>query len=146
MQSLINQVVNNFFQENLAFENRTAQSEDLAFMHVSKISLSDSSKDEFFYVMVHDKLANDIAFAMLFEENPDDETIVDLVNETANLIIGNLKVALYEEYGVDNMKLSTPEYLGYFEYNLNKKFINSYGFMVNNHPFIIGQMTKVLVA
>jgi len=144
MQSFISKAVNNFFQENLAFENRTAQSEDLAFMHVSKISLSDSSKDELFYVMVHDKLAKDIAYAMLFDENPDDETIVDLVNETANLIIGNLKVALSEKNGVDNLKLSTPEYLGYFEYKLDKEFINLHKFIVNNHPFIIGQMTKVL--
>jgi len=145
MQSFINKAVNNFFQDNLAFENRTAQSEDLAFMHVSKISLSDSSKDELFYVMVHDKLAKDIAYAMLFDENPDDETIVDLVNETANLIIGNLKLQLSHESNGADLRLSTPKYLGFIDARENnEEYLNSYNFSINSYPLTIGHISKII--
>jgi len=144
MEKFIIQAVDNFFRDNLNFDTTVEDSIELRSSYVSKISLGYEDKDEVFYLILDSDLSKEIASTMLFDEEPDDETIKDLVNETANLIIGNLKMIICEAKGIADIELSTPKYLGYFECELKKEFMNSYGFLVNNHPLMIGQMSKVI--
>jgi CheY-specific phosphatase CheX len=144
MEKFIIQAVDNFFRDNLNFDTTVKDSIELRSSYVSKISLGYEDKDEVFYLILDSELSKEIASTMLFDEEPDDETIKDLVNETANLIIGNLKMIICEAKGLDDIELSTPKYLGCFEYALKKEFMNSYRFLVNNHPLMIGQMSKVI--
>ena len=144
MKEYIEKSVGNFFKENLAFETCAKDDIDLQSVYISKISLNYSDKDENFYLILDSKLAKEISSVMLFDDDPDIDTIKDLVNETANLIIGNLKMVICEDKGVDDIELSTPKYIGYFEHELKKDFLNSYRFLVNNYPFMIGQTTKVI--
>jgi len=144
MRELIIKSVENFFRENLAFDTVSKEKIELRSVYISKISLGFEDKDENFYLILGSSLVKEIASAMLFERDPDDDTIKDLVNETANLIIGNLKMLLCEDSGLDDIELSTPEFLGYFEHEFKKEFMNSYRFLVNNHPLMIGQTTKVI--
>ena len=73
---------------------------DIVFSNTKKTILIYSSRD---------LLAN-VANILLFEENPDEDCLIDLNNEIANLVVGQSKVlASNESY---NYKIATPIFDG----------------------------------
>jgi len=73
---------------------------DIVFADIKKTVLIYSSKD----------LLVNVANILLFEKNPNEDCIIDLNNEIANLIVGQSKVlASNENY---NYKIATPIFNG----------------------------------
>lgn len=59
---------------------------------------------------IPEKSLKKMAFLFLFEEDPDAETLEDLIKEISNIVIGKSKV-----YAADdglNFKIKTPQFLG----------------------------------
>lgn len=77
--------------------------------YMSKISMIGEQTDVF---MVFNRAFLLIASQeMLFEENPDEQTLEDIARELANLTVGRAKVIAQEENR--NFNISTPTYLGH---------------------------------
>lgn len=77
--------------------------------YMSKISMIGEQTDVF---MVFNKTFLTIASQeLLFEENPDEQTLEDMARELANLSIGRAKVIAQEQNR--NFNISTPTYLGH---------------------------------
>ncbi|RDU57305.1 chemotaxis protein CheX [Helicobacter sp. MIT 99-5507] len=80
---------------------------------VSKIRLDSRT----FYIATNKALLLKFALDFLNEENPSNDTLIDISKEMANIAIGKAKV-LYEESGIV-LKLGIPEFIG-------NKIINNY--------------------
>ncbi len=61
-------------------------------------------------VYINRKSLNKMALLFLFEENPDEAALVDLIREITNLIVGKAKV-IAQEKGVA-FDIGTPEFIG----------------------------------
>lgn len=60
-------------------------------------------------VYINKESLSKMAYLFLFEEDPDDETLKDLIKEISNLIVGKAKVVAAAE-GL-NFDISTPDFI-----------------------------------
>jgi len=69
--------------------------------------------DENLTISIHilPKSLKKMAYLFLFEENPDEEILQDLICEITNLIVGRAKVYAAERHKL-HFNISTPNYLG----------------------------------
>jgi CheY-specific phosphatase CheX len=59
---------------------------------------------------IPEKSLTKMAFLFLFEENPDTETLEDLIKEITNIIVGKSK--MYATDNGINYKIKTPQFVG----------------------------------
>lgn len=69
-----------------------------------------STQEEHFYFCFDYQFLLSLSTAMLFDDNPSEEDLLDLSKEVANLVIGHAKVLL-EQQGV-HIQITTPISLG----------------------------------
>ena len=62
-------------------------------------------------VFVREKSLRTMAFLFLYEEEPTDEVLEDLIREIANIVVGRAKVTASERHGV-KFDISTPTFHG----------------------------------
>jgi len=127
----------NFFNNILGLDILECKTDSYKNFLYSKISIyADEIKYDILFFLKKEtiKLISNI---LLFEENPDEQTMIDILKEVANLIGGTAKTLIEDSDEDLEYKLSTPEYLGSINdikaLNLDKKFAKK----VKNRCFVI---------
>lgn len=133
----IEKAVENFFISTLEVGCQEANQESVEDIYTTKIQITNFNKEYSFYLCMGEPILKKLASQLLFEEEPSQDTIIDLVNESANLIVGNAKV-LWEEAEGAELTLTTPEYQGFFEKSFSKEFDKKIFFQADNQPIMIG--------
>ena len=138
LETYTDKAVENFFQNTLELPCQNEQREQLSEIYTTQITINHEGKEYQFFICMGEKMLKTLSQHLLFEDNPDQETLIDLLNESANLIIGNAKVLWEESDAGVNLKLTTPEYQGYFEQNLSKEFDKKLFFNADSESIMIG--------
>ena len=112
LSKYIKDASDNFFTNVLGLEINECKTHQFKNMLCSKISIYKNDEIFDFIFLFKKRTANLICEPLLFEENPDDDTITDVLKESANLIAGTAKTMLEEYDKKSSYTLSTPEYLG----------------------------------
>ncbi len=92
MIDVLSKATHNFIEHQLREASTEEQQCDAQKMYQADIDLicsGETKKAHFYYT---NDFIQAVSMAMLFEEASDDETIIDLVNETTNLIAGSAKI------------------------------------------------------
>ena len=138
LETYTDKAVENFFQNTLELSCQSEQKEELSELYTTQITINHEGKEHQFFIGMGEKMLKVLAQHLLFEDEPDQETMIDLLNESANLIVGNAKL-IWEEYDASaSLKLTTPEYQGYFEENLSKEFDEKLFFNAGSESIMIG--------
>ncbi len=145
MREIIQKAAENFFVSTLGLGFSVQDETIVSGVYVSKISLINEGKKHLFYLCLDEALLLEISNVMFMDENPSQDTLIDLSNESANLIVGNAKILL-SSGDLETIKLGTPEYQGYWEYEYAKTFDERYFFDVENHTVFIGLETVAVDA
>jgi hypothetical protein len=143
MVKYLEKAVENFFVSTLGLGYSICEADEIDDIYLTKISLLHESERLDFTIALSQKLINQISSVLLFEDEPDVDTAIDLLKEVANLIIGNLKM-VWEESEEVSLELSTPEYMGYFSEPLSMEFDEGVMIEVDGERLLIG-MDKVRV-
>jgi CheY-specific phosphatase CheX len=130
--------VENFFENTLEISCRVEEKERLSDIYTTQIGISHNDEAYYFFIGMGENMLKILSSKLLFEEEPDQETMIDLLNESANLIIGNAKVLWEESEEGVVLQLTTPEYQGYFEENLSKEFEKRRFFNADSESIMIG--------
>jgi len=111
MKVILIRAIRNLFVEQIELKPQPFRVEDLNGTHyVSSIELK-SEKDKennIFKIFLSEDLLKKVCSVLLFEDEPDTETLEDMGTEVANQIIGNAKV-LVESVKQEVLKLSIPK-------------------------------------
>ncbi len=134
----IDKAVENFFENTLEVKCKAYENEQLEDIYTTMITISKKDKAYSFFLCMGEPMLKRLSSHLLFEDNPDQDTIIDLLNESANLIIGNAKVLWEEEEHAVNLQLTTPEYQGFFEKNFSKEFEKKLFFEADSDAIMIG--------
>ncbi len=137
MEKYLKQAVENFFVNTLGFELKKVDSNHLKNIYVSTIQLREKEHIYSFDLCLDEELLKEVSYALFMDKNPNIDMMIDLNCEVANLIIGNLKLLLSEEFGND-IELFTPNYEGYFEYGFSKEFDEKHYYQINDYTFMLG--------
>ena len=130
--------VKNFFKNTLELDSTESDTKEIENIYITMISLHHAEYRYNFYISLQAPLLHLCAMQLLMEENPDQDTLIDLLNENANLIIGTAKVAWEEDEHLVPLKLGTPEYQGFFENNFSKEFDEKLYFQAAGDVIMIG--------
>lgn len=102
--------VHNFNDHQLGATSTHDTSFETTLLHYSTIELDFQGSKQTMQLWYSDDYVLRISNAMLFEPDPDEATIIDLVKETTNQIVGSAKIIASEEDVDFNIEL--PEYHG----------------------------------
>ena len=138
--SYIDKAVENFFENTLEVACQTLSSEGVDDIYTTQIKITHLDREYDFYLCMRESMLLILSQKLLFEDNPDQDTLIDLLNESANLIIGNAKV-LWEEAEGAELILTTPEYQGFFEKSFSKELDKKLFFSASDEPIMIGIQT-----
>ena len=133
----IEKAVEHFFVNTLEVGCQEVHQESVEDIYTTKIKITNFDKEYCFFLCMGEPILKKLASHLLFEEEPSKDTIIDLVNESANLIVGNAKV-LWEEAEGAELTLTTPEYQGFFEKSFSREFDKKMFFQTDNQPIMIG--------
>jgi CheY-specific phosphatase CheX len=99
----------NFTKEVLDAETPVYESCPLYHAYSASIEIEG---DENYHIAVHiaEKSLKKMAYLFLFEENPDAETLEDLIKEISNIIVGKAK--LHASQSGLSFTIKTPQFLG----------------------------------
>jgi len=136
--SQVDQAVENFFTSTLEISSKKRKSERLEDIYATLITIPQGDKEHRFYLCMGEAMLERLSSQLLCEDNPDQDTLIDLLNESANLIIGNAKVLWEASDPSVELKLTTPEYQGFFEKSFSKEFDETCFFEANNESIMIG--------
>jgi len=76
--------------------------------YITNIELASDAETHYFKLVSSKELLKAVCSVMLFEDEPDEATVVDMASEVTNLVIGNAKV-LVEDVRKKELKLSIPQ-------------------------------------
>jgi hypothetical protein len=76
--------------------------------HITSIELASDTETHYFKLVSSKELLKEVSSVMLFEDDPDEATLIDMASEVTNLVVGNAKV-LVEDVRKKALKLSIPE-------------------------------------
>ncbi len=133
----IDKAVDNFFENTLEVACQTLSSESVEDIYTTEIKITHLDREYEFFLCMGEPLLKILSQKLLYEENPCQDTLIDLLNESANLIVGNAKV-LWEEAEGAELMLTTPEYQGFFEKSFSKEFDKKMFFEAGDEPIMIG--------
>ena len=128
----------NFFCNILGLDIEDCKTTNYKNFYCSKVSIYQNDiKYDAIFLFKKDTIKL-IGQHLFFEDNLDEEAIIDLLKEVANLIGGTAKT-LIEEFDNDSIyTLSTPEYLGLIK-DITEIDLTCYASnKVNNRCFIVG--------
>ncbi len=128
----------NFFHNILGITTSECKSKSTKSFYCSKISIyKDEKRYDLLFLLKKDTvlLVSDL---LLFENDPDEQTFIDLLKEIANLIGGTAKTLIEGKDELHTYKLSTPEYIGKID-NLNSLNLDKIGSKkIKNRCFVFG--------
>ncbi len=130
--------VENFFENTLETRSEALSCDALENIYTTMIDISSEGAGYSFFICMDEALLKRLAMHLLYEENPDQEMLIDLLNESANLIVGNAKVLWEEAHTSQKLRLTTPQYQGFFEKNFSKRFDEKLFFKADNNTIMIG--------
>ncbi|NOQ29726.1 MAG: chemotaxis protein CheX [Helicobacteraceae bacterium] len=111
MINTISQAAINFCSHQMQMDsgliaNHTDSSRYIAYIDITYTNSEDQSR---VYIACDKNFLQKITYSMLFEEESDEETLVDMILETANLVVGSAKVLASDD---DSMpfSISTPHF------------------------------------
>ena len=130
--------VKNFFKNTLELDSTESDTKEIEDIYTTMISLHHEENRYNFYISLQAPLLHLFAMQLLMEENPDQDTLIDILNENANLIIGTAKVLWEEDEHLVPLTLGTPEYQGFFEKNFSKEFDEKLYFQAAGDVIMIG--------
>ncbi len=133
----IEKAVENFVLHTLELDSKRVDQARIEEVYVTEIEIRDCEQAYAFSLCMGEAMLDILAQKLLMEEAPDEEMRIDLLNESANLIVGNAKV-IWEETASATLELSTPKYQGYFEKNLSKDFDKNLFFQAGDTTIMIG--------
>ncbi|WP_345991498.1 chemotaxis protein CheX [Sulfurimonas sp. HSL-1716] len=85
-------------------------------MFIASINIMENSNTHKVYVAAPKELLEMLCGIFLFEEECDEETLKDMLMETANMIVGSAKV-IAQENGMKAFDIRTPVFLDIKEFN-----------------------------
>ena len=133
----IDTAVENFFLHTLEIACQTLSQEAFENIYTTQIKITNLEREYDFFLCMREPLLQILSQKLLLEDNPCQDTLIDLLNESANLIVGHAKV-LWEEAEGAELSLTTPEYQGYFEKSFSKEFDKKMFFEAGDEPIMIG--------
>jgi len=133
----IDTAVENFFLHTLEIACQALSQEAVENIYTTQIKITNLDREYDFFLCMREPLLQILSQKLLLEDNPCQDTLIDLLNESANLIVGNAKV-LWEEAEGAELSLATPEYQGYFEKSFSKEFDKKMFFKAGDEPIMIG--------
>lgn len=133
----INGAVENFFLSTLEVSCQEHSQKTVEDVYTTKIKIYHLDAEYQFYICMGEPILRELSNQLLGEESPCQDTIIDLINESANLIVGNVKV-LWEEAEGAELQLTTPEYQGFFEKSFSKEFDERLFFEASDESIMIG--------
>ena len=92
MIDLLEKSVEDVFRQTFGMEPFPCKSFPKGEGYEARIPVYDGTKEYAAYVWIQKPTLKKIAQTLLFEENPDEETLSDLVSETANFVVGHAKM------------------------------------------------------
>ncbi len=136
----------NFFLHTLQMQAKVEARDSAEEIYTTLITLCSEDVEYHFFLCMHESMLQKMAAELLFEDNPDQDTMIDLLNESANLIIGNAKVLWEESEPKIELKLTTPQYQGYFEKNFSKEFDQRIFLKAEDEAVMIGIKAQKMYA
>ena len=127
----------NFFNDILQMEIKECKRMPSHGFFCSKIYIFKGDIKNEVSIFMRKETLNNISEIFLFEQNPNEETLIDLTKEISNLIAGSAKVLLEEKSGHEYL-LSTPEFLGTAQLPKDTKMENYKKFKTKNRCFVVG--------
>ncbi len=92
MVEVLQKSIGDVFKESLGIEIEHCKHRPKQKGYVSKICFSYADKRGYAILWVQEPTLKKVSEILLFEKNPDDETLKDLVSELANFIVGHAKM------------------------------------------------------
>ncbi len=138
MQDIIIKATENFVVESLGLSLFREEKFVLASSYGVSISLDTSTKKSQFYLFLEEELLRSISKVLFMDENPDDETKIDLLCECANLIVGNAKVLISQSRGISDIELGIPQYQGYNSSQIKRDFNEDIYLNIDGKKMMIG--------
>lgn len=110
MTDILKSSIEEVFQQHLGIKLSSCRSFPKQSGYTAKIDFQSGKKRATATVWVQKHTLKKVSEVLLFEENPDEETLKDLTSELANFIVGYAKMAASD----CNMefKIGTPRYAG----------------------------------
>ncbi len=128
----------NFFNNILGLETKNCKTKKFVDFYCAKISIYKNDIKYDILIFLKKCTINLISNILLFEKNPNEQEMIDLLKEIANLIAGTAKTLIEEFDNKSIYELSTPEYLGKTKDIKNLNLLSYSAKKVNNRCFIIG--------
>lgn len=135
MLPIIMHAAENFCRHQLQLPYEQSEEESKKRTFLAYIDIESQNKETYrVYIGCDEPLIQNIAETFLGEDASDDQTLIDMLLETTNMIVGSAKVLAAEIYET-SMNIMTPFYLSEFSIAKNpyeKKFLT-----VNNGKMMI---------
>lgn len=128
----------NFFCNVVGLEIDECKTKKSRNFYCSKISIYQNDLEYDAIFLFKKDTVKLIAKNLLFEENIDEDTFIDLLKESANLIGGTAKTMIEEFDHKSTYRLSTPEYIGFVKDLKELNLTYSSATKINNRCFILG--------
>ncbi len=132
----------NFFINILGLYPKECKTKRYTDLYCSEISIyKNDEKYDIVFFFKKDTI-NLISEVMLYDKNPDEQSILDLLKEMANLIAGSAKTLLEEFDEISTYKISTPKYIGKVLNTQDIKLSKQFGQKIQNRCFVFGIKEK----
>lgn len=111
MIDIITESAMNFCNHQMGLECTVSDENDKRETLIAYIDVThdDTKRVDRVYVACEKQFVQKITEAMLFENESDDETLIDMILETTNLVVGSAKVLAQESRDI-HFTISTPHY------------------------------------
>ncbi|NPA30317.1 MAG: chemotaxis protein CheX [Epsilonproteobacteria bacterium] len=111
MTELFGQSVEEVFRQHLGIQTQPCKSRPKGKGYMAAIPFSYEGRAQEAILWIQAKTLKKTAEVLLFEENPDEETLKDLCAELANFVVGHAKMAASDRQIACEM--GTPRFLGH---------------------------------
>ena len=98
------------FSQNFGIEPQPCESHPVEKGYIAQIPFTDGTDEFIAQLWIEKPTLKELAGILLFDENPDEETLKDLTAELANFIVGHAKMAASDRDLPYQMQ--TPTFLG----------------------------------
>ena len=111
MLSIITKAATNFCEHQIRQPYSVTNGIPKMRMFIASMNITENGSIHKVYVAAPQKLLQTLCEIFLFEEDCDEETLKDMLLETANMIVGSAKVIAQEEASDRAFSISTPKFL-----------------------------------
>ncbi len=117
MLSIITKAATNFCEHQIRKPYSFIEGIPQMRMFIASINIVENNNTHKVYVAAPKELLQSLCEIFLFEDDCDEETLKDMLLETANMIVGSAKVIAQEENGAKSFDIRTPVFLDIKDFN-----------------------------